>query len=474
MRLLCLLLLITNSIYAQEYIVRLSKGIKEVGINKASSRKIISHRTKLFDDFLYLRNVSVSDLDSLVNCGQIAYWEEKRIQKFHYLPSDSFLDNQWYIEKVNAEQAWDIAKGDSSYFVGVIDSGVDYEHEDMQTQLAYNYQDPINGIDDDQDGYIDNYYGWDFGAEDNIPFVDPGSVQAHGQSISGVIASKTDNAIGTASLGFNCRYLPVKITNEAGVVVNSNQGIIYAALAGAKVINCSFGSHSYSQAEEDIINLITDSLDVLVVASAGNENQNIAVYPAALDNVLGVCAVDKNDVKLSISNYGTYYDISAPANSIYCPTINNQYAYKSGTSVAAAIVSSAAILLRSHFTTESAAEIKQRIIASSDPIANELLGNGRLNLLEAFNYQPATNLQVNIYPNPNRGSFNLSISNLKNNAFQLSIYDVLGNLYYREDFSGIGKSFVEKIELANLHNGYYLVVIGTREFNYSSGIIIAK
>lgn len=476
MRNLCifLLFLLAKAICAQEYMVRVNKGVEKVDITKGIARKIVNHPNSLFDEFIYLKGLSASDLDSLVESGLIAYWEDKRVQTLHYLPSDSLLDRQWYIERVQATKAWDIFKGDSSYFVGIVDSGVDYEHQDLQSQLAYNDKDPINGIDDDLDGYVDNYYGWDFGQDDNIPFVDPGTVQAHGQSICGIVASKTDNGIGTASLGFHCKYLPVKITNESGLVVNTNEAMIYAALAGAKVINCSFGSHTYSQAEADIINLIVDSLDVLVVASAGNEGQNIAVYPAALSNVLGVCAVDEQDVKVPVSNYGTYYDLSAPGTSIYCPIINNQYAYKSGTSVSAAVVSSAAILLRSYFVNETAAQIKQRIVLSSDPIENDLLGSGRLNLYEAFNYEPSRNNYIHIYPNPSNGSFNLSFLNLKSNTFQLSVYDVLGNLYHREDFSNSENLLIKEIELTNLRNGYYIVVITSSSFNYSSGIIIVK
>ena len=123
--------------------------------------------------------------------------------------------------KIKAELSWDFTHGDSTFVVGVVDSGVDYTHEDLQENLAYNYDDPINGVDDDTDGYIDNYYGWDFGSNDHDPMVDGFSFAAHGSTICGIIAASTDNEIGTSSSAFNCRYLPVKITNSSGQIIDT-------------------------------------------------------------------------------------------------------------------------------------------------------------------------------------------------------------------------------------------------------------
>ena len=171
---------------------------------------------------------------------------------------------------------------------------------------------------------------------------------------------------------------------------------LYGAQMGAQVINCSFGSLEYSQAEADVIQYVIDSMDVLVVASAGNEGLNTDVFPVALDNVIGVCALDSNDQKIPISNYGENFDIAAPGASIYSPYVQNQYGSNSGTPVAAAIVSGSAILLRSHFSTDNAAQIKARLLNSTDDIYSvnqdyqNLLGTGRLNLVQLLHstYKP--------------------------------------------------------------------------------------
>jgi subtilisin family serine protease len=430
------------------------------------------------NSFVDLVNAKPSQLEELKEDGIILYWESTRLQELYFTPSDESYHKQWYLSKISAPEVWDITQGDSTYFVGVVDSGVDYNHEDLVGNLAYNHSDPINGIDDDNDGYIDNYYGWDFGANDSDPMIDGGSFFAHGSTMCGIIAAQTNNNEGTASTAFNCRYLPVKITDVSGQIIDTNAGILYAAQMGAQVINCSFGSTDFSQEEADIITYVTDSLDVLVIASAGNNGLNIPVYPASLYNVIGVCATDEMDVKVSISNYHSSFDISAPGYSIYAPYIENEYSFKSGTSVAAAVVSSAAILLRSYFTLEDATEIRNRLLNSTDYI-NDLnpqhylgLGTGRLNLLSAFSEIEKTALIT--IPNPSNGEFDLLLELPDYANYQISIFDVLGKLYHRTDFFARSKSHTEHLNLQDIKQGYYTVEILGANYHNSSGIIIVK
>ena len=490
---MCLRLLITMTfivglLSAQEsqlYTIRLNPNIEQstlvskgILINKSQ----FSHfgKDSFFSSFL---SVEVSDeklLDALVQSGDVLYWEKNRSQALHFSPSDPLYTNQWYLDKIKAELSWDFTHGDSTFVVGVVDSGVDYTHEDLQENLAYNYDDPINGVDDDTDGYIDNYYGWDFGSNDHDPMVDGFSFSAHGSTICGIIAASTDNEIGTSSSAFNCRYLPVKITNSSGQIIDTNAGIAYAAQMGVKVINCSFGSFEFSQAEADIITYVTDSMDVLVIASAGNEGMNTEVYPAALANVIGVCAVDENDQKITISNYGASFEISAPGESIYGPFVQNQYSFKSGTSVAAAVVSSAAILLRSYFSSENAMEIRNRILYSADPINNlninyqNLLGSGRLNLLAAFKYNSAKAPLMKFVPNPSNGEFVINFNLVESGNYQISVFDVLGKLYHREEFFAQNKIQQISFDFESIKQGYYTVQLTGSEVNTSSGIIIVK
>ena len=435
-----------------------------------------SHNSVFLNSFVKISHTNPTELNAMVEQDIILYWEGKRVQELYFTPSDDSFYQQWYLDKINAPEAWDITQGDSSYFVGVVDSGVDYNHEDLAGNLAYNYADPINGLDDDNDGYIDNFYGWDFGDLDNDPMISGSYV--HGSTICGIIAAQTNNSIGTASTAFNCRYLPVKITNIAGLILDSNAGILYAAQMGAKVINCSFGSTEFSQVEADIITYVTDSLDVLLIASAGNNGLNIPIYPASLPNVIGVCAVDEIDQKIPISNYHSSFDISAPGSSIFAPFTDSTYSYKSGTSVAAAVISSAAILLRSYFKTESAEDISTRILNSADyiddynPLYLAQLGTGRLNVLNAFSEINKNTLKI--FPNPSTGIFDLELNLLDYGNYQISIFDVLGKLYYRTDFLARSKSHTEHINLEDIKQGYYTLEIHGMTYHNSSGIIIVK
>ena len=455
--------------------ILLGKGIKIRGTYHNPS----NHHS-FFSSFLTVQVCDVMLLDQLVQSGDVLYWEKTRNQELHFVPSDPYNINQWYLDKINTESVWDLTHGDTSFVVGVVDSGVDYTHEDLQANLSYNYDDPINGIDDDADGYIDNYYGWDFGSNDNDPMVDGFSFAAHGSTICGVVGASTDNEIGTSSSAFNCKYLPIKITNNSGQIIDTNAGIAYAAQKGVKVINCSFGSQDFSQAEADIISYVTDSMDVLVIASAGNEGMNTNVYPASLEDVIGVCAIDQNDQKIEISNYGFSFDISAPGNSIYGPYVQNQYSYKSGTSVAAAVVSSAAILLRSYFPSEDVEKIRNRIIHTTDNIYSEnsnyqnLLGTGRLNLIAAFEYDTANLQLMNIIPNPSNGKFILDFNFSESGNYQISVFDVLGKLYHREDFFVNTNLHKISFDLDNLTQGYYTIQLTGSSVKNSSGLIIVK
>ncbi len=432
-----------------------------------------SSKNDFFSSFVTVTTSNEQLLERLVQSGAILYWERERAQQLHFTPSDSAISQQWYLDKIKVKPVWEYAQGDSTFVVGVVDSGVDYLHEDLQNNLAYNHKDPINGIDDDADGYIDNFYGWDFGSNDMDPMID-GSY-AHGSSICGIVAASTNNNIGTASSAFKCRYLPVKITNEAGIVSNTNLGIAYAAQMGVQVINCSFGSEEFSQVEADIITYVTDSMDVLVVASAGNTNATTAIYPAALNNVIGVCAVDQADQKTAISNYGSHYQMAAPGTAIFTTYVQNDYTYTSGTSVAAAVVSSAAILLRSYYPNESVRIIKNRLLKTTDALNSEYnLGSGRLNLQAAFQYKRNSVPEMTFFPNPTEGMFHIDFNLIESGNYQISVYDVLGKLYYRTDFFAQANASELKVNLDYLKQGYYTIQLRGNGINTSSGIVIVK
>jgi subtilisin family serine protease len=488
-RTLLLMFMFSCLMQAQEthrYLVRLNPKLSHADIQHKIIGSTFAYpsadkHASFFSDFLYLVVSDTKVLVEMLASGEIMYWERPLHRTLEFEPSDIHLSKQWHLEKIQAGLAWDIAQGDSTYVLGIVDSGVDYTHEDLKANLAYNHDDPLNGVDDDGDGYVDNYYGWDFGSDDSNPMVDEGS--AHGHVIAGVASASTANELGSASPGYRCRYLPVKVTNTQGQIVHTNEAIFYAAQMGAQVINCSFGSLQYRQSEADVIEYVTNVMDVLVVASAGNRGADVDFYPAALDLVIGVGATDENDCKTDISNYGSSVDVMAPGSAIYGPYSNNQYAYSNGTSISSAIVSSAAILLRSHFPDETVFQIRSRILNSADdvdaynfPYAQKM-GAGRLNLFRAVLHSPPISeesMLIKVRPNPNSGIFKLDLHFQEQGNYQLSVFDVYGKLYYREDF-GVHTNFIEKhLTLEHLNQGCYTLQVSNSRVNSSSLFVVLE
>ncbi len=321
-----------------------------------------------------------------------------------YTPNDplitSFASQHWWLTNVNAYGAWDIQTGNSSMIIAIIDTGTDLDHPDLAPNLYLNVSDPINGIDDDSDGYVDNYYGWDFvGANsaapvpDNNPDIVP-TGNKHGSWVASFAAAATDNGIGVPSAGFNCRYMPLKImADNGGSLYFGYDAIIYAADKGAKVINCSWGGIYYSQYDQDAVNYATINKDAVVVAAAGNANADVNYYPAGLQNVLSVTGNRNGDIfSQTTRNYSV--DLMAPARSIRFAGHNNAYSAWAAdyTSFSAPIVSGTAALVRCQFPTLNAQQVAERLRVTTDdtysintnPAWFGKIGKGRLNMYRAL------------------------------------------------------------------------------------------
>lgn len=351
----------------------------------------------------YTKDIALETaINSLLSTNMLEYAEPHYLPHLLYVPNDPCADTsnasfkQWHLKNIRAYQAWEIQKGDTNIVIGIDDTGVDLLNPDLIGNIKKNYADPVNGIDDDGDGFKDNYYGWDFGENDSCP---QWHYQAHGMYVSGLAAASTDNSIDIAGVGFECKFLPVKIDNENGWLTMAYEGIIYAVEHGCKIVNCSWGGGGSGQFGQSIINYAANNMDALVVAACGNSNNSYPMYPAAYNNVFSVAATDINDHKWiepngSGSSYGTTIDIAAPGCNIYstgCAAVG------SGTSMAAPIVCGAAAILKAHFPNYSAAQIVAQLQASADNIdtipANipyaGLLGAGRLNMFKALTqYNP--------------------------------------------------------------------------------------
>lgn len=322
----------------------------------------------------------------LENMGVLEYAEPKYFQQIAYTPNDPNISQQSYLSRIKAFQGWDIQKGNANITIGVVDTGTDFSHPEQNGKLKENSGDPINGTDDDGNGYIDDFRGWDFTKNDNDPSI---TFNDHGLAVAGVAIAKVDNNVGIAGVGFNCTYIPIKV-GEYTRIDYGYEGIKYAADRGVDIINCSWGSFSSSQFEQDVINYAVLTKGALVVAAAGNQGREIEYYPAAYDNVLAVASTNDNDTKASFSNYGFWVDVSAPGNNIYTTAQGNKYREDDGTSVSAPMVSAVAGLIKAQFPALSGRQLGEKIKAATDniygvnPTYVQKLGTGRLNMLKGL------------------------------------------------------------------------------------------
>jgi subtilisin family serine protease len=367
-------------------------------------------------------------------------------------PDDTFFDELWGLHNtgqvvsgssgtpdadIDAPGAWDTQKGSSSVVVAVLDTGVDWDHEDLSDNMWTNSDEGIGdangdgfpgvqGVDDDGDGlvdedfqgrepgdlgytndlkddddengYIDDIRGWDFVNEnDNNPDDDNDS-SYHGTHVSGTIGAKGNNEKGITGVNWSVSIMPLKIlgVNGTGSVANEIEAIDFAIANGAKIINASFSGDDYSEAEYDAIERARDA-GVLFVAAAGNGgDENVGPgwdndvagqeqYPASYDvtNIVAVAATDQNDALAGFSNYGaTSVDVTAPGVDIYSTKADNEYQLLDGTSMATPHVSGLAALILAENGAFTYSQVKDRILNGVDvktALSGKVLMAGRIN-----------------------------------------------------------------------------------------------
>lgn len=355
------------------------------------------------------------------------------------IPDDPLNEaEQYWLEKVKAYQAWDIHQGDTNIVIGISDTGIEVSHPDLINQIKYNYADPLDGEDNDLDGYIDNFRGWNFAENNNIVSAD---VNQHGTYVAGIAGASTNNGIGVSGAGYKCKILPLKIMNSEGIIENAYQSIVYAAEHNLNVVNCSWGSPYYQKMGQDVVNYATNNFDLLIVSASGNTNSDLKYYPASYENVLSVAGTQEDDEKWSpensIAQQGSTYsysvDLCAPATNFKSTGAIDSYARMyGGTSFAAPIVAGFAGILRSYYPNFNANQIKALIKAGCDnidtieyniPFAGKL-GKGRLNMYKSLSMEipPALVLEnINIFENDNAVSIGGSFINYLKNAENLTI-----------------------------------------------------
>lgn len=379
---------------------------KKFPLHQPPTQKVNSYGLHYVDlsliyEYHYSSKIPINKvIQAILKTGMVKYAEPHYIPRLLYAPNDPFADTagnfrQFGLINTHLFEGWDISKGDSTVVVGIVDTGTDTDHGDLMDNIAYNTLDTIDGIDNDNDGFIDNYYGWDLGENDNDPNV---NTIVHGSHVSGISSATTDNNVGIAGSGFKCRFLPVKIDDENGILSMSYEGIVYAADHGCDIINCSwggtFGNGNFGQ---EIINYATINKDALVFGACGNDDNQDVFYPASYNYVISVAATDIDDLKYlsengNGSNYNIFVDLSAPGKSIYSTLSSNTYAYSSGTSMAAPFAAGIAAIVKSHFPEMNAIQVGEQLRVTADNIdtvsGNQmysgLLGKGRVNLYRAL------------------------------------------------------------------------------------------
>ena len=369
--------------------------------------------TVSFDGPVKLKDI----IKSLSLDNNVEYAEPVPVSTIMTLPDDDYYSAQaaWF-EQINAEAAWDLHKcenGPDSIVVGICDTGVEWFHPDLIDNLYRNLgedadgdghviekagsiyvfdPDDINGIDDDGNGYADDFIGWDFmykyadQSENNNPL----DLVGHGTYVAGLLSAVTNNGLGVAALPWNVKFLPTSHTTSIypGKIFRGYDGIKYLAENGADVINCSWGNQLYSKTNDEVIEYV-HSLGAVVFASAGNDNLNLKHYPASYPHVVSVAALDDADRKASYSTYNSAVDISAPGGTNAKPILStipdDSYSSDQGTSVSCPIAAGLYVLLKSYYPEWTTGQLLTKFFTSADSIylkntayTNEL-GYGRIN-----------------------------------------------------------------------------------------------
>lgn len=375
-----------------------------------------------------------SILKQLRQLPEVETVELNQIISVQLEPNDTaYLNNQlWGLNNtvgnpnadISAVAAWDQTIGDPSVIIAVIDTGVDYMHEDIttldqttgaiiSTNMWVNSSEiPGNGIDDDFNGYVDDIHGYNFKDGTGNPMDDNG----HGTHVAGTIAAKGNNGLGVTGVNWTARIMALKFLGSDGkgdteAAVNA---ILYATANGARIMNNSWGGGGYSQALRDAIESANQA-GVLFVAAAGNggfdsvgdDNDSAPFYPASYDvaNIISVAATDENDDLTAFSNIGaTSVDLAAPGNNIFSSVPGNLYPLApyttfSGTSMATAYISGAAGLLMAQDLNRTAPALRALLMSTADPLAastGKSVTDGRLNINRALTCSNSSNSNLDL------------------------------------------------------------------------------
>jgi subtilisin family serine protease/subtilisin-like proprotein convertase family protein len=349
----------------------------------------------------------------------VRYAELNQLPRWKAAPNDARFDELWAFENTgqvangttgtadadtDAVEAWDGSVGDSSVIVAIVDSGLEQDHPDLVDNLWVNPGEIAgDGIDNDNNGFIDDIHGWDFEENDGVTN-DP---IGHGTHVAGIAGATGDNGIGVTGINQDVSLMGLKLFDLASAAAI----LEYAWMNGARVSNHSYGFNAFSQAFEDAV-VLAEQNDHLVVVAAGNNGGDITGgndFPALFDveNVLVVAATNQDDQIATFSDFSpTVVDLGAPGVNILSTTpqagslfYGPEYDYSDGTSMASPMVAGAAGYLLSLDPSLSYPQLKDILMSSGDPLpslASVTVSGNRLNLARAA--QQVAGIQLNVFP----------------------------------------------------------------------------
>ncbi|MEW6277907.1 MAG: S8 family serine peptidase [Candidatus Eremiobacterota bacterium] len=289
---------------------------------------------------------------------------------------------------IDAPEAWNISTGkrDGGPLICVIDTGVNYLHNDLKNNIWTNPGEiPGDGIDNDGNGVVDDVHGYNAITGTGDPMDD----HSHGSHVSGTIAAEGNNGLGVVGVNWQARIMGAKFLSAggSGSTADAIKAVLYATRMGARITSNSWGGGAYNQALYDALKA-SPALHIFAAGNSSNDNDRRASYPATydLDNIVSVAATDKNDRLAGFSNYGrTTVDLAAPGVGILSTVLGQDYKSYSGTSMATPHVAGVAGLIASVYPNATNAEIKARLLSGVDKLAvldGKVVSGGRLN---AFN-----------------------------------------------------------------------------------------
>jgi len=353
-------------------------------INVRDIEKFEEHNIKEKIEVLNVAVVEVENgeeqsfIENVIDSPFVKYAELNWIHNAVHIPNDPQWSAQWGPQRIHCEQAWDTQQGSNSIKIAILDTGVDYNHED----IAGNY---VTG-------------GYDWINSDNNPMDD----NDHGTHCAGIAAAVIDNNKGIAGVA-QVSIMAEKVLNSGGSGSSSQvaSGITHAADNGADVISMSLSSDSPSSAIESACDYAYNTKGVVIVAAAGNDGEYGMNYPAGFDTVIAVGAIDNTDHRCSFSNYGEGLELVAPGKRVLSTVIGNDYAYLSGTSMATPHVAGVAALAKSSNPSWTNVQIRNELKNTAEDLGpagwDDDFGYGLVDARLSGQVEPGVDIDVTIH-----------------------------------------------------------------------------